>query len=716
MRRHAILVSSVFLALALMSDLAVSRARNKDFHKARHLEEVKGELEEAIVLYKQVLSNAADEALAAQAQLHIGMCYEKLGKQEARKAYQAVIDNYPIQQDAVRVARKRLAKLSSPRKYASADKGSTMAARRVWAGPGVDDSGTITLDGRYLSFVDWGTGGIAVRDLTTGENRRLTNKTWEENPAEYSWGSTISRDGKQVAYNWVNWQTKDLPFIDLRVTSVAREGHASKPRILYRNAEVYTIQPSDWSPDGKHVLAIFTRNDRTNLIALVSVADRSVQTLKTLDWRLPVQMSFSPDGQYIVYDFPTKEDAPERDIFVLAADGSREIALVEHPANDWVLGWAPDGKRVLFASDRTGSTDAWVIPVADGRPQDSPQLVKTGIGTVLPLGFTRNGSFYYGVGRGTHDVYIATLDPVTGQVLDPPKKISQRYVGSNLGPDWSPDGRYLAYLSLRDPAPTPGFDTAGWVLVIRSVETGEERELPLKMTTKRFVPRWSPDGRSLLAAARDHKGRMGVYRIDAQTGEVLPIVQLGPDASTGWAEWSPDGKAIFYKTWDFATRVRRILERDLETGHERELDRSTFGSERGGRAISPDGRQWVLVGNRNVLKVIPATGGEPRELLRLQQREQEKGIEIRGVAWMPDGRHLLFSKGIWGRHPKMELWRISAEGGEPQKLGLAMGALGMRNLSVHPDGRRIAFGASSGDETAEVWVMENFLPQGKGSE
>jgi tricorn protease-like protein len=55
-----------------------------------------------------------------------------------------------------------------------------------------------------------------------------------------------------------------------------------------------------------------------------------------------------------------------------------------------------------------------------------------------------------------------------------------------------------------------------------------------------------------------------------------------------------------------------------------------------------------------------------------------------------------------------ELWRISAEGGEPQKLGLAM--KGLRNLRFHPDGRRIAFSAGT-PFSAEVWVLENFLPK-----
>ena len=51
-----------------------------------------------------------------------------------------------------------------------------------------------------------------------------------------------------------------------------------------------------------------------------------------------------------------------------------------------------------------------------------------------------------------------------------------------------------------------------------------------------------------------------------------------------------------------------------------------------------------------------------------------------------------------------ELWRVTPEGGEPQKL-LEMD--GLSDISVHPDGRHIAF--TSGRIQMEIWAMENFL-------
>ena len=58
--------------------------------------------------------------------------------------------------------------------------------RQVWIGPGADIEGAPSPDGKFLSFVDWDTGDLAIRDLETGTNRRLTNKGPWEKPEEFA--------------------------------------------------------------------------------------------------------------------------------------------------------------------------------------------------------------------------------------------------------------------------------------------------------------------------------------------------------------------------------------------------------------------------------------------------------------------------------------------------------------------------------------------------
>ncbi len=576
-----------------------------------------------------------------------------------------------------------------------------MVARRVWE-RAADITGGPSPDGRYLTYVDWDTGDLALRDLKTGKNRRLTNKgSWSES-TEFALYPTISPSGKQVAYTWFN---KDFSY-DLRLVGL----DGSDPRVLYRNEEVEYLQPAAWSPDGEHILATFSRSDRTNQIVLVSVADGSVRVLKTLDWRWP-GTSFSPDGRTIAYSFPPQEDSPNRDIFLLATDGSREVPLVTHPADDRSPAWAPDGKRIVFASDRTGTLGAWVIQVAEGKPQGAAKLVKPDMGRIVPMGFTETGSYYYGLSTGMKDVYVATLDLKTGKLLTPSRKATQRFIGSNYAPAWSPDGQYLAYISQRGHS---RFGQGSRIISIRSVKTGEERELSpnLNRLGHRMHLPWSPDGRSFLVNGQDKKNRWGIFQIDAQTGDVTTIVQNEPGGYTLWVACSPDGEAIYYTGFHVTSKSSRILVRDLQTGQEQELYRVAVPSFVSTLALSPDGRLLAFVlmdytTRSTALMVMPAGGGEPRELLRMQ--EPEHIALFGGITWTPDGREVIFGKGRkLGEVDTTELWRISAQGGEAQRLGLAID--GLRHLGFHPDGRQIAFSAGS-PFGSEVWVMENFLPK-----
>ena len=183
------------------------------------------------------------------------------------------------------------------------------------------------------------------------------------------------------------------------------------------------------------------------------------------------------------------------------------------------------------------------------------------------------------------------------------------------------------------------------------------------------------------------------------------------------ALWSPDGKAIFYRCWD-GKNVDQLLVRNLENDKETELLRGEGSpSFSPGFALSPDGRQlvfgspWFPGKGVTALQVIPTAGGEPRELLREQDSENltRFGMNIRGMVyeWTPDGRYVLFRRGDGA---KEEYWRVAAEGGEPERLGLEPTTRPV-GLRIAPDGRRVAFTARKKTTMDEVWVMENFLPK-----
>jgi Tol biopolymer transport system component len=697
-KRAGRLLAVTMLAGLLATSLAIAQKDEQGevmLQAAKQKQLVDGDLETAIQLYKNIVANyGGNRALAAKALLEMGQCYEKLGNTEATKAYERVLRDYGEQSEAAAQARARLAALAGK----TASSNSQMVTRRVWAGSDVDVLGSLSPDGRYLSCVDLMTGDLALRDMATRKMRRLTN---EGSSTEIRF-SAISPDGKEVAYDW--YDKDGSP--DLRVMRV----DGSAPRVLY-NEKGKFASPQDWSPDGKYILTLIVTPGDTFEIALVSAANGSVRVLKALDW-FSLKMKFSPDGRYIAYDFPQQHDSDNRDIFLLTADGSREIHLVEHPANDQFLGWTPDGNHILFASDRSGSMSAWILRVADGKPQGSPELVKPDIGQAIPIGFTRSGSFYYGLAIGGSDVYTAEFDLATGRVVTQPQIATQRFVGSNSSPAWSPDGQYLAYISQNRP----------WfaahrteVISIHAIKTGQERDLSPQLSFIWGPMRWSPDGRSILVSGKDRKLRHGLFLVDAQTGEVTSILWWD-DSEISNPAWFPDGKRLLYSRGESGTRAEIIMVRDLGTGREKELFRSAPGVKIDDTALSSDGQQVALTllekeTRSSVLKVLAIASGESTELVRSKEPEVIVGDSL---SWSSDSRYIVFGKGrAVGQERKIQLLAISSRGGEPHALGLAMDSV--RDVSFHPDGHYLTFATSAGEDKVEVWVMENFLPTPKAA-
>lgn len=687
------LLAVAILAGMLTASFAIAQKDDQAellMQAGRQKELVEGQLAEAIQLYKRVVQeHAGNHTLAAQALLEMGQCYEKLGNTEARKAYERLLRDYGDQNKAAAQARARLAAISG--KIASGS--SEMVTRRVWAGPDVDAQGSVSPDGRYLSIVDSTTGVLALRDLVTGKMRHLTNST--ESGGNAFFLSAISPDGKQVAYEWI----KNDGSGELRLVGLDGAGL----RILEG-----IVIPTDWSPDGKYVLGIALRlgTQFPTQIALTSVADGSVRILKKFEWSHPGKMKFSPDGRYIAYDYPPRQESDNRDIFLLAVDGSGEIPLVEHPAEDELLGWTPDGKHILFASDRSGSMSAWILPVVDGKPQGPPELVKQDIGQAQPIGFTRTGSYYYGLEIGTSDIYTAQFDPAAGRVVAQPQKATQRFVGSNFSPAWSPDGQFLAYVCIR----RQGLFEHD-VISILSLKTGEERDLSPNLLELWGPIRWSPDGRSILVPGKDKKIQHGLYLVDAHTGEFRSALQSDLDSDISHPAWFPDGKRLLYTDirGESETITEAVVVRDLQTGQKTELFRPTRGLKIDDIALSPDGRQVALTllekeTRSSVLKVLPVAGGEASELVREKEPETIVGDSL---SWSSDSQYIIFGKGrSTSQEPKTQLLAISSHGGEPHGLGLAMDSVG--SLSFDPSGHHVAF--SAGSARREVWVMENFLP------
>jgi Tol biopolymer transport system component len=677
---RGILAAIAAVLLTVPAEAQKKTGADAMFEAARQKETLEGDLTGAIKQYRAIVAkHKNDRAVTAMALVRMAEAYQKTGDAESRKIYEQVVREYGDQKEAVALARARLGADVKPSQG--------IVTRQVWTGAKVDTSGNISPDGRYLSFTDWSTGNLVVRDLTAKTERQLTDKGTFQQSRAYAERSAISRNGRHVAYAWF-----DGDHYQLRVAPLQPES-AVATRTLYDNPDVEWLAPYDWSPDSMSIAVQTVRKDGVASISLMSAADGSVKLLKTIEWRGTSRIAFSPDGKFLSYDLPVSTSSSQRDVFVLAVDGTAETAAIVHPSDDRVVGWSPDGKLLLFSSHRAGAAGLWAMPISHGKTSGAARLIKNDFGLAGSLGVTASGVLYFASKLAGPDIHVVTVDFSKGLLLSGPVNPVPVYTGSNQHPHWSADGKFLAYVSRRD---TGGLNN---VLCILSKETGDVRDIRTEMA---YInrPRWAPDGRSLAVMGTDQKGRQGLFRIDAQTGAMSHLVISEPDASVNIVDWSPDGKRIFF-TRSLPDKGWAFVERNVPSGAEREIARRRdliFGI----AALSPDGK-WFAAKAQDasskalVILLVPVAGGEVRELIR-----NVGGLGIAG--WAPDSASVFINK---VDNDRADTWRVSVSGGEPVKMNFSLASPGTP-FSVHPDGQQVAYWA--GNSVMEVWAMENFVP------
>jgi len=587
--------------------------------------------------------------------------------------------------------------------------------RQVWSEPPVDDMGDVSLDGRFLTFTDWDTGDLAIRDLETEETRRVTDKgTWRESD-EFAEFSIISSDGKRIAYSWHNEEGN----YDLRVSGL----DGSDPEVLYRCSGEEWVKPIDWLPDGSKILVGLFQDSILVRLAFVSASDHSVDSVAESIWKRSfVFVGLSPDGESIVFDDVADKGADQRDIYLLPITGESAVKLVQHPADDYMPVWSPDGRNVLFASDRTGSIGLWKIPVREGKVRGEPELVKREIGPLSTfIGCTKAGDLYLSLNSGMEDIYFFELDPVSGKVVKQPAKLEGRYVGANMGPVFSPDGKYVAYHFQHAPhLISPG----ALATVVRSIETGAEREIRTRFIQWGPV-QWFPDGESVLVPVMrspQQHDQFDYYQMDLGTGQTEMIRQSTPKKSASYRpSLSPDGKSIYFTESETEGPRRGLTifrELDLETGQEEVIHRLPEGRRAVSVQLSPDGQNlaWAQMTKTEdtshwSVMIRPVDGDSSREILKLDDPEYLSMAF--GIAWAPDGKHILVSKFI-GSGRRTELLRLSLKEGKPQSLGISMDRIHLGD--VHKNGRLVAFYAGQQKGRArEIWALNGFLSKNEDS-
>jgi Tol biopolymer transport system component len=428
-----------------------------------------------------------------------------------------------------------------------------------------------------------------------------------------------------------------------------------------------------------------------------------MRIIKKLGWQAPggghdqayPHAKVSPGGKFVAYDYPSANERT-RDIYAVAIDGKREIMLVSGHGSDRLLGWIPDGSGILFYSDRNKSPSVWRQRVRDDQPIGKPELIRSGVRDLIPMGFTHDG-YAYGLPLEAEHVYTGAVDTVRGLVIEPPRPIPDLPTRKILTADWSPDGRRLLYATqgaFPDPVET---------LVIRTADGKPTRTIPLSngLHTSSGTLRWiAPE---IVFVAGYAKGLEGIYEVNLRraTFRRLPTPATIGWGAMKWFDIGPGGHTIYMiQSTRQSDRENNVLALDVASGEVRVI--GTARADPNSLAVSPDGKKLAYLVRDNArrmieLQVSSVAGAHETRIVYAAPLGKIRPP----IVWTPDGSRLLFEV-----HDKEDsaLWSVAERGGAP-KFVLPR-CCGGNDIRINRDGRRIAFLA--GSDRSEVWVMKGF--------
>ena len=240
--------------------------------------------------------------------------------------------------------------------------------------------------------------------------------------------------------------------------------------------------------------------------------------------------SWSPDGKRIAF---TSERDGNREIYVMEADGGNPQNLTKNPNNDASPSWSPDGKRIAFVSDRDKKVknfvptfEIYVMDADGGNPQN---LTNNGShdqnpswspdGKRIVFSSERDGHFIGEAGI-TSEIYVMEADGGNQQRLTENRK-------NDWDPAWSPDGERIAFASDRKG------DLENFEIYVMEADGGNQQ----KLTNNRdydWDPSWSPDSKRI-AFMSDRNGSTDIYVMEADGGNLQNLTNnRDADVSPAW--------------------------------------------------------------------------------------------------------------------------------------------------------------------------------------
>jgi Tol biopolymer transport system component len=280
-----------------------------------------------------------------------------------------------------------------------------------------------------------------------------------------------------------------------------------------------TYRVPAWSPDGSRLAFESNLSGSGTQIYVMDADGRGLRQLtdQPTDSREPV---WSPNGRQLAYTFDVSFSDQDNEIYVLNLDSNQTRNLTQNPANDYNPRWSPDGRQIVFLSNRDHLNPGIFAPEVYVMNTDGSDVRRLTHGTNESALFSpawspdsRMLSFAQGY-HASEISLIRVVDSRTGQEAFPE---SVHGVGTQAV--WSPDGAFIAY----------AWDSG--IYVARA--DGTERPLLLTRVGNLF-PEWSPDGRQI-AFVSQQNSEMGLFVVSADGRNLRRLTDIG----TAFPSWRP---------------------------------------------------------------------------------------------------------------------------------------------------------------------------------
>jgi serine/threonine-protein kinase len=473
------------------------------------------------------------------------------------------------------------------------------------------------------------------------------------------------------------------------------------PRPLVRDSSWSAITPA-WSPDGARIAYVRARGIYGRTIEVVDSTGRPEARALLDSAESPHALRWSPDGSMLAYAsmnprfmFGTVHignDAPVSVWVLTVADGKRHRITDDKTINISPV-WMPNGRTLLFVSNRGGSRDVYRVPIGrDGEPTAAAERITSGL-NALDIDVSRDGrTLAYAVYTDYSHIWSVPSPTAGPTTLAQARQVTfgdETVEGFGL----SSDHQWLAFDSDRS--------GNGDVWKVR-VDGGA----PVQLTTDPsgdYVQDWSFDDREI-AFHSFRTGRRQVFVMAADGSGVQQVTTFPTDAMN--PEFSPDAMSIAFEVDVGGLDQIYVTSRTRRGGPWGAPRRLTThgGSD---PQWSPDGRYIAYI--QDGVWVMSPSGGEDRLLVR--GRTGDVGIMPLMPYWSADSRTIYY-KG-YDEQERSSIWAVPLAGGTPRPLiRFDDPTRPSTRREFATDGKRLYFVIA--EPQSDIWLME-LLPGGVSS-